>query len=60
MCVQGCSDKIREKLGPDAKDDELNKYQGEFDKCVVKCADQHIETLAEISKNIQDKIRELT
>ena len=48
-----CQDKTRDKIGPNTKDADISRYRGEMEKCVVKCADDHIALIPSMMKRMK-------
>ncbi|XP_064484868.1 protein FAM136A-like isoform X2 [Ornithodoros turicata] len=56
-CVMQCQDSIRDKVGPNTTDAQTHEYKNEFDGCVVKCADSHIDLLPHMLKRMKHAIQ---
>uniref|UniRef100_T1IIX2 Protein FAM136A n=1 Tax=Strigamia maritima TaxID=126957 RepID=T1IIX2_STRMM len=54
--VLECQDKIRDKIGPNTSEDDVMVYRGEFEKCVDKCADTHINLLPLMFKRMKETL----
>ncbi len=53
-----CQDSARDKVGPNTSDQEVAKYKGEMEKCVVKCTDKNVELVPAMMKRIREVIAE--
>jgi Eukaryotic protein of unknown function (DUF842) len=59
-CAMQCQDQIKDKVTPDTKEGEFHQFQAQMDKCVAKCADDHIALLPSMLKKAQDMIQKTT
>ncbi|KAF7995841.1 hypothetical protein HCN44_006948 [Aphidius gifuensis] len=41
-CVMECNDSIRDKMGPNPSQDEVNSLSEDFEKCATKCVDTYV------------------
>lgn len=48
-----CNDKIKDKVGPDTTQSEVNLYTEEFEKCATKCVDVYCDLLPSLEKTIK-------
>ena len=55
-CAMDCQDRVRDKVSPSATEDELSRHKGELEKCVVKCADSHIDLIQPLLKKMKEVI----
>ncbi|KAK4885722.1 hypothetical protein RN001_001993 [Aquatica leii] len=52
-CVMQCNDEIKDKMGPNPSDTEVNKYSLMFENCAIKCVDNHITLIPSIMKSMK-------
>ena len=52
-CVLQCQDTIRDRITPGATEEQLGVFKKDFEQCVVKCADTHIDLIPSILKRIK-------
>ena len=55
-CALTCQDSIRDKMTADTTDQQMKKLEGQFDQCVVKCADDTLKVLPDMFKKMKDII----
>jgi hypothetical protein len=49
-----CSDKARDKMGPNTTETQAAGFRGDMEKCVVKCADTHVALVPGMMKKMQE------
>uniref|UniRef100_A0A336L1V4 CSON003048 protein n=1 Tax=Culicoides sonorensis TaxID=179676 RepID=A0A336L1V4_CULSO len=52
-CVMDCNDQVRDRMGPNPSNDDIQKYTNEFEKCAKTCVDKHIGLLPNLVKTIK-------
>ncbi|XP_076241815.1 protein FAM136A [Calliopsis andreniformis] len=52
-CVMDCNDKIKDKIGPNPTQQDVDRYSDEFDKCATKCVDNYCEMLPSLEKTMK-------
>ncbi|XP_037093431.1 protein FAM136A-like [Pollicipes pollicipes] len=55
-CVMQCQDKIKDKVGPNTTETEVQGYKGEFEACAVQCVDDSINTFSSHTRRIKDHL----
>ncbi|KAK9696523.1 Eukaryotic protein of unknown function (DUF842) [Popillia japonica] len=51
-CVMDCNDTVKDKMGPNPSETEVNRYTLMFEGCAIKCVDKHLELIpTNISSN---------
>jgi len=55
-CVMQCQDKIKDKVGPDTTEGEVQAYKAQFEECAIKCVDDSINTLPDHTQRIKDRL----
>lgn len=48
-----CQDTIRDRITPSSTEDQLATFKKDFEQCVVKCADTHIDLVPAMLKRIK-------
>ncbi|CAN8000071.1 unnamed protein product [Ixodes pacificus] len=56
-CVMQCQDTVRDQVLPSTTDADAAKYKTQFDTCVVKCADTHIELVPQLLKRMKEMLK---
>ena len=54
-CAMDCQDQVKDKITPSTSELDVSKYRGQFEGCVVKCADNHIALVP----NMMSKMKEI-
>lgn len=49
-----CQDEIRDKISPTSTEAEVGNYKKDFEHCVMKCADTHIELIPSMLKRMKE------
>lgn len=52
-CVMDCNDDVKDKMGPNPSESDINKYTDQFEKCAVKCVDKHVNLIPQMLKSIK-------
>lgn len=52
-CIMDCNDKIKDHMGPNPTQNEVDRYSNEFDKCATKCVDNYLEMLPALEKTMK-------
>ncbi|XP_072763477.1 protein FAM136A-like [Anoplolepis gracilipes] len=52
-CVMECNDNIKDKIGPNPSQIEVDRYSEEFEKCAIKCVDSYCELLPSLEKTMK-------
>ncbi|KAI4468234.1 hypothetical protein MML48_2g00004013 [Holotrichia oblita] len=52
-CVMDCNDTVKDKMGPNPSETEINRYTLMFEGCAVKCVDKHLELIPTVMKAIK-------
>lgn len=52
-CVMDCNDKLRDKLGPNPTQNEINKTTDEFETCATKCVDNYCDLLPALESSMK-------
>lgn len=51
-----CQDEIREQMPATASETDADRYRGQFENCVVKCADTNIDSIPAMMRRIKELI----
>ncbi len=49
-----CQDSVRDKVGPNTSETEVQKYKGQLETCVLQCADKHIALVPAMMKRVKE------
>lgn len=49
-----CNDNIKDKMGYNPTQAEVDKYSEEFEKCASKCVDSYCELLPSLEKTMKE------
>ncbi|CAB0035429.1 unnamed protein product [Trichogramma brassicae] len=52
-CVMECNDKIKDQMGPNPTQSQVNQYSTEFEKCATKCVDTYCDLLPQLEKTMK-------
>ncbi|XP_032683243.1 protein FAM136A-like [Odontomachus brunneus] len=52
-CIMECNDNIKDKVGPNPTQTEVDRYGDEFEKCATKCVDSYCELLPSLEKTMK-------
>jgi len=52
-CIMECNDNIKDKMGLNPTQREVDKYSEEFEKCATKCVDSYCELLPTLEKTMK-------
>ncbi|GFR04544.1 protein FAM136A [Trichonephila clavipes] len=53
-CVMQCQDNIRDKVTPSTTEAQVSSFKKDFESCVVKCADAHIDLIPSMTKRMKE------
>ncbi|KAK8765380.1 hypothetical protein V5799_032011 [Amblyomma americanum] len=57
MCVVQCENDVRDQFNPQTTEAEAMKFRGQYDACVMKCADKHIGLLPQLLQRLKDSLK---
>ncbi|XP_063985761.1 protein FAM136A-like [Diachasmimorpha longicaudata] len=52
-CVMDCNDYIKDKMGHNSTQDEVNRLTDDFEKCATKCVDTYCDLLPSLEKTMK-------
>ncbi|OXU18110.1 protein FAM136A [Nasonia vitripennis] len=52
-CVMECNDKIKDHMGPNPTQSEVDKFSADFEKCATKCVDTYCDLLPALEKTMK-------
>ncbi|XP_043258440.1 protein FAM136A-like [Colletes gigas] len=52
-CVMDCNDKIKDKMGPNPRQSEIDKYNDDFQKCATICVDNYCDSLPSLVQTMK-------
>lgn len=52
-CVLDCNDEIKDKMGVNPKQSDMDAYTRQFESCAEKCVDKHIALLPTLFQKIK-------
>ncbi|KYN20687.1 PREDICTED: protein FAM136A-like [Trachymyrmex cornetzi] len=52
-CIMECNDNIKDKMGPNPTQTEVDRYSEEFEKCATKCVDSYCDLLPSLEKTMK-------
>lgn len=52
-CILDCNDKIKDQMGPNPTQKEVDRYSDDFEKCATKCVDNYCEVLPSLEKTMK-------
>ncbi|GAB1869453.1 Protein FAM136A [Camponotus japonicus] len=52
-CIMECNDNIKDKVGPNPTQIEMDKYSEEFEKCAITCVDAYCKLLPSLEKTMK-------
>ncbi|KAL0129577.1 hypothetical protein PUN28_001682 [Cardiocondyla obscurior] len=52
-CIMECNDDIKDKIGPNPTQSEVDKYSQEFENCATKCVDSYCKLLPSLEKSMK-------
>lgn len=55
-CVQMCQDDIKDKVGVNTAEADMNKYRKEFEACAIACCDKNIQELPYLLIKIKESL----
>lgn len=53
MCVMECNDKIKDEIGPNPTQSDVDKLSDEFEKCATACVDTYCDLLPALEKTMK-------
>ena len=56
-CAMDCEDRVKDSVPANAKADQLDRYRGIYETCVVKCIDTSTQGLPSLSTRIKDRLK---
>ncbi|XP_003702836.1 protein FAM136A [Megachile rotundata] len=57
-CFMDCYDKIKDQVGPNPSQREMDMYKEQMDKCSTKCIDSYCELLPSLEKRMKEVLSE--
>ncbi|XP_029045330.1 protein FAM136A-like [Osmia bicornis bicornis] len=57
-CFMDCYDKIKDQVGPNPSQRDMDIYKDQMDKCSTKCLDNYCEMLPTLEKRIKEVLAE--
>lgn len=48
-----CNDKIKDKMGPNPTQSEVDRFSEDFEKCATKCVDVYCDLLPALEKTMK-------
>lgn len=55
-CALQCQDNIHDQINADTTDEQMQKFNSQFQTCLIKCADDTIKILPDLFKKIKGVI----
>jgi len=52
-CVLQCQDEVKDKVGPNTPQADIQKYRGEFEACAISCCDKKILKLPSLMEKLR-------
>lgn len=52
-CIMECNDNIKDKMGLNPTQREVDRYSEEFEQCATKCVDSYCELLPTLEKTMK-------
>lgn len=52
-CVMECNDKIKDHMGPNPTQSEVDKFSADFESCATKCVDTYCDLLPALEKTMK-------
>ncbi|XP_075533270.1 protein FAM136A-like isoform X1 [Dermacentor variabilis] len=59
MCVMQCENDVRDQMSSTLTEAEASKLKGQYDSCVVTCADKHIALLPQMQRRMKELLSQL-
>ena len=56
-CAMDCQDKARDQVSSTSSEAEISAYRGQMEKCVIKCADDHMGLIPNMLKRMQEVLQ---
>ncbi|XP_017884446.1 protein FAM136A-like isoform X2 [Ceratina calcarata] len=57
-CVMDCNDRIKDAVGPNPSQRDVDKFSEQFDDCVTKCVDSYCEILPNMERTMKKVLSE--
>lgn len=51
-----CQDEVKDKMGANPKESDIDRYRGQFEDCVVKCAESNMKLIPGMLKRMKETI----
>lgn len=58
-CAKDCEARVKDKMPADPANADMTVLQGQFETCLVKCADTHVDMLPALKKRLETMFRKL-
>ncbi|KAH9415320.1 protein FAM136A-like [Dermatophagoides pteronyssinus] len=52
-CALQCQDQIHDQMNADTTDDQMKRYETQFESCVIRCADDTIKVMPDLFRKIK-------
>lgn len=52
-----CQDSIKDHVGPNTSEDQMDKYKAQYEKCVFKCVDTHVDMIPNMIKKMKEIVK---
>ncbi|XP_012534887.1 protein FAM136A [Monomorium pharaonis] len=52
-CIMECNDNVKDKMGPNPTQNDVDRYSEEFEKCATKCVDSYCELLPTLENTMK-------
>ncbi|XP_054917485.1 protein FAM136A-like [Dermacentor andersoni] len=59
MCVMQCENDVRDQMSSTLTEAEASKLKGQYESCVVTCADKHIALLPQMQRRMKELLSQL-
>ncbi|XP_065287525.1 protein FAM136A-like [Dermacentor albipictus] len=59
MCVMQCENDVRDQTSSTLTEAEASKLKGQYESCVVTCADKHIALLPQMQRRMKELLSQL-
>lgn len=56
-CAMDCQDKVREKVTPDTKPDQMEKFGKLFEDCAFNCVDSHVHSMSSLTTRMKNSLK---
>lgn len=51
---------MQDKVGPNATDESVRRYRGEYENCAARCLANYCDTFPQLERSIEDFLRNKT